>query len=168
VTQDVDALLSRANLPTAQHRLCLDAELHARWREAEQRVAEAGTGRMSGVPADLREAADALRAEVEAASLSLTFRALPFAKYNALVLEHAPRKGNKSDEVWGFDTLAFFPALVRACTVDPSLTYAQWDRLLDLVTDAAFDELAGKVLAINKRQSTAIPFSSPVSEQTGV
>jgi hypothetical protein len=125
------------------------------------------TARLSGVPGELRDAADALRAEVEAASLTLTFRGLPYADYNRLILAHPPRVGNKSDEVWAFSTLTFFPALLQACLVDPVMSAAQWDRLLSVVTDLQFDELAGLAHKLNRRESTAVPFSSPASEPTG-
>lgn len=182
MTQDVAAILARANLPEARHRLCLDAALYARWTEATAALAVAeaevsraeGVKRLSGVPTEVAAAAemaaatvDELRAEVEAASLSFVLRALPSHAYNALVIEHPPRKGNLADErVWGFNASTLVPALIRACAVEPDMTPDQWVALFDAITDAQMDDLAGAVLRINRHEKNAVPFLSPASGQT--
>jgi hypothetical protein len=176
--QDLDAILARANRPTAQHRLCLNNTLYRRWQAAEKEweaaavAAAAGSDRLSGsataraAAEDLRAAADELRAEVEADSVEFRFEALPFAAYNRLAVSHPPRKGNRDDEAWGYNTLDFFPALLRACLVSPQASDEQWNGILSRLTDRQFDDLANAVVGINRRESATVPFSPPASGTT--
>lgn len=168
---DVAALLGRASLPTGRYRHCVDADLHARWQEATEDVARAEhaleraqkanepTAAAAGRVAAAREVAEALRLDVEAASLPLVFRALPYAGYNALLKAH-PAQTEADKAKVGFDPQGFYTALVRQCLVEPVLTDAEFDQLMAAVTDRQFDALAEVVLRINRREVSAVPFDS--------
>lgn len=178
MTVDIDALLAKASLPTATAALCLDSDLHQRWEDSERAARAAAddlTRKHSGsapttvaalAATSAREAADALRAEVDAASLRLTFRALPAARFEGLRIQHPPRKDVPTDRVQHLNPITFFPALIAACTVDPVMSAEQWDRLLDVITDRQLTELADVVDRINRRETTSVPFSSPASGTT--
>jgi hypothetical protein len=161
---DLDAILARANLPTARRRICLNSGLYQQWQDAVA-AAEAGSDRLSGSGA-AKAAAEELRAQVEAESVEFEFRALPFTAYNRLVISYPPRKGNTEDEVWGFNTLEFFPALIRACLVSPPFSDSQFNTLLNSMNDIAHDVLANAAVGLNRREAGIVPFSSTASGQT--
>jgi hypothetical protein len=99
---------------------------------------------------------DQLLAQARPSTLVLTVRALvPHSRYTNLVLAHPPRtdlEGNPvpQDRGDGFNTETFYPALIRACVVDPVMTDDRWNRLDAVLSDRQFDELAIAALAVNR------------------
>lgn len=159
--------IAKAQLPERTLSLCLNAALLERLAEAENLAATAETASEArkagetlanrGKVRKYREAADALKAQVAEESVALRFRALPSHKYNAIVLANPPRKDNEGDKANGYNTGAFFPALIRASLVD-EINDAEWTQLLDVVNDSTFDLLAATAHILNRRQDASLPF----------
>lgn len=179
MTIDVEALLADANMPSASYRLCLNADLHQAWEDAEAAARRAAavleraqkadepTATAATDAAEATRAAEALRAQVEASSLPLKFRALSSAAFNSLQLRHPPRKDVESDKAIGFNPNTFWPALAHISTEEPaSLTAEQWSRIFEKLTDRQVEDLCAPLIRINRRETTSVPFSSPASGRT--
>ncbi|WP_416906227.1 hypothetical protein [Micromonospora echinospora] len=74
---------------------------------------------------------EALRAEVEAATVKMRVRALSPKRWSELAEAHPPRPDDEDDARMGVRRSTFLPALVRASTVVPELTEDTWSQLLD-------------------------------------
>lgn len=167
---NVDDILAKASLPERTERVCLNAALAARYDEARTLAAAAQTASDARIERDaetmaqrarvqeLVDAAEQLRSEVDQEAVALQFRALPFTAYNQLVIAHPPRKDHRTDGTFGYNTLTFFPELIRSCLVDPVVTDEQWARLLGVMNDKTFDRLAGAALQVNRGQDANVPF----------
>lgn len=167
---DVKELIRSAKLPEKTVPLCLRADLVAEYERTERELgtalAEVGDSLAGkGEHARALEGRLAkLREEMTGSTLTLTLRALPSARYQALVDEHPPRvvddKMDRRDQKFGFNVDAFFPALAKACTVDPQLDAEDWGALLGddgKLTDAQVDNLSTIAWQLN-RKDIDLPF----------
>lgn len=99
-----------------------------------------------------------LEQQMQAATHTFTFRALPARKWSDLLAEHPAR--DDKDERYNAETLPL--ALVKACLVEPDLTAAQVDTLTDALSDGAFDEMFDAAWRAN-RSGPSVPFSRAAS-----
>lgn len=167
---DVKELIKGARLPETQVPLCLRTDLVTEYEQVTRELEKAreaaaqslaGSG---GTVQALDERLAGLRAEMRESTLTLTLRALPSARYQALVDKHPPRlvdeKVDRRDRVFGFNVDAFFPALAKACTVDPQLDDEDWEALLGddgKLTDAQVGTLTDAAWKLN-RKDVDLPF----------
>lgn len=168
--------------------LCLNGELRAQWDkyssellEAEAQLAseqENNSGRLSA-PSEAKSKIKTLekllidlKPEIAKASITLRFTALPFVKWNELVIDNPPRDGDVADRMWGYNTLTFYPAAMRLTgsaveagkTVE--ITEEQWEQLEEVLTDRMMDDVAGAINVLNRQEGTSIPFSLADFEKT--
>lgn len=169
---DVDALLAQARRPEKTVSLCLRGDLQAEFERLDVEHAKAvssATDSLAGNGAlAIAQEMEALRDQMAESTLTVTLRALPRAEYSALVLAHPERRDEAGDPFPvdrdnGFNVETFYPALIRACVVDPELTETQWSTLLDeTLSDRQFDELAYAAVGVN-RGPVSVPFSPAAS-----
>ena len=111
-------------------------------------AAESGTKRMGGGWTEADRLAT-LHDEKAAAAVGvdIVLQEIPQVKGRQLQDDCPARKGNKSDEMWGFDLEKFTDLLVPAMLVEPQVTDEQWAEFRASVApapwarlrDAAFD-----------------------------
>ena len=166
---DIDAILTGARLPEETVRVCTRGDLLDRLRRLEQeavqaRARQAADPRLAG--STLTAEIEDLRSQIEAATVEFRLRALPRRKWRELVEAHPPRKVNGKvhpDDAAGVNNETFFPALIRACTVEPTLREETWQALLDpdseLLTEQQYLRLARTAWDLNK-QEPDLPFWS--------
>lgn len=90
---------------------------------------------------------DALVAEAEESALHVKVKALRRSEWKALVAEHPPRDGNKSDNAVGVNEDTFKDALVPASIIEPA-DFSVDD--LDELADVDFDRLYYAAFALNR------------------
>ena len=167
---DIKALIKGARLPEATVPLCLRADLVAEYERVKrelEKVRAATAGSLAGPGeqgADLEERLRALWPEMAESTLTVTLRALPSPRYQALVAEHPPRQDgdevDKRDRFFGFNVDTFFPVLARACTVAPDLDAEDWNGLIGedgKLTDAQVGKLCDAAWKLN-RKDVDLPF----------
>ncbi|MGC5019010.1 hypothetical protein [Micromonospora sp. DT47] len=167
---DVKDLIRGARLPEATVPLCLRADLVADYERTQRDLsaAQAAAGDSlagsGGAAKALEDRLAALREEMVGSTLTVTLRALPSPRYQALMDEHPPRvvddKMDRRDGVFGFNVDTFFTALARACTVAPELDAEDWAALLGddgKLTDAQVEKLSTAAWKLNKKD-VDLPF----------
>ncbi len=165
---DVKALLASARLAERSVELCLRGDLVAKMQDLHRQLIDAekleeAAGSLDGGQARvLAEQLDAVREEMRAHTVEMTFRALPRRKWTALVAEHPPREDNDVDRVGGLNHDSFFDAAVRACLAEPTFDEADWAALDDVLSDAQWNTLANAAWAVNARD-VDVPFSQRAS-----
>lgn len=143
--------------------------------ESEKPAADARLGvksptkaRISTVAATIEQVEGkmkALKPEIVKASITLRFVALPFLKWNELVIANPPREGDPNDRMWGYNTLTFYPAAMRLTghALDgeevSTITDKQWESLEEVLTDRMMDDVAGAINLLNRQDGASIPFS---------
>lgn len=173
---DFDTLLAGAKLPEKTVTVCLRGDLAAEFDEteaalekAQQRALEAFDG---GAEApELIDKIEALQEEMRASSYQFRLRAIPKAKFRALVSAHPPRKVydddnnetvHEADKYTGVNGETFHDALIVACLVDPPVDEAKWQLIQEKLNDRQFDELSMAAWSVN-RSEVDIPFSRAAS-----
>ncbi|MFI6228879.1 hypothetical protein ACIBCR_16370 [Micromonospora echinospora] len=135
---DPNALLTGARLPEDEVPICTRLDLVTEWRRlgaelAAAKVQSAADPRVAGNGVgELAERMEALRAEVEASTVTMRVRALTPKAWNELAEAHPPRPDDEEDARMTVNRATFLPALVRASTYAPELTEKTWQGLLDL------------------------------------
>jgi hypothetical protein len=167
---DVKELIKGARLPEATVDLCLRADLVAEYEQVQREHAKAqeATGKSlagsGGAAQALDERLADLRTQMQDSTLTVTLRALPSPRYQALVAEHPPRLAgeevDRRDRYFGFNVDTFFPVLARACVVAPVLDAEDWDALVGddgKLTDAQVGKLTDTAWKLN-RKDVDLPF----------
>lgn len=169
---DFKTLLAAAKLPERTVPVCLRADLAAEHERLDRELQAllrnppnslGGDGR-----GELKDRIRALEDEMAAAVYEFRLRALPSADFRALVRDHPPRKDDDTGEVdsrdvdFGWNVETFFPALGRACIVDPELDDETWTALEEKLTDRQFDDLVKAAWRLN-RGDVDVPFSRAAS-----
>jgi hypothetical protein len=96
-------------------------------------------------------------------TVPFTFRAMPRPKWRHLLAAHPPREGNDRDAEMGYNPDSFYPAIIRACVIDPEITAEEWSELLDeKLSDNQFAQLSAAAFVVNEGD-VSIPFSSAAS-----
>jgi hypothetical protein len=93
---------------------------------------------------------------------------MPFAEYNAVLLDHPPREGNMVDRALGYNVATFHPAIVRKSVKSPDLSDdARWERTVAVLADGDFDALASAANEVNRRLDDGrVPFSQTAYAET--
>lgn len=163
--QSIDDILGQIRLPERVYNLCVRADLHAEWEQAEAEAAKAeaeARDSLAGVGAAGRKAAKRVReleAEMAEQSVPLKLRALTYKALADLLAAHPPREDK--DET-GFNVDTFGVALLAACAVDPAMSADKAGQLVDRLTHGQWDDLFNTMWALN-RSSVDVPKSSKVS-----
>ena len=147
----------RPRLAEEATEICLRPDLIDEFREAEaaltEEIANRGGGRLGDKPVDHTDAAQRVRdleEQIQAASVTFRFRALPKAEFRALCDDHPPRKGDEMDHMVGYNRTAVLDALVRSSLYDPVFDDASWAEFLDTVSTGEWEELRSTANSVNR------------------
>lgn len=118
-----------------------------------------------GEPDPEQEEADRLKAEMRRFTQVFVLNAVG-EKYQELLEQHPPRpdpldaKKYHPEDRQGFNSMTFYPALVRASIVKPEMTDPRWEKLMrgkSRISDGQFDRLAAAAIKANKKDDD-LPF----------
>lgn len=156
---DISTLLEQASPREYTVRVCLAGDAAGELQALEQEMGDLGewhpTSLAEANPAHaLQERIDDARRRVLEASVEFRFKALGHRAYSNLLAAHPAPEGSKEP----YDAGTFLPALLAACCVEPTLTPAQANQLLDVVNDGTARTLFQTALSVNEEPSP-IPFS---------
>ena len=147
----------RPTLPEEATEICLRPDLMDEYREAESALTEAlanrSNARLADKPVDKSVAAQRvkdLEEQIQAASVTFRFRAIPKDEFRALCDDHPPRKGNELDTYMGYNRDAVLDAAVRACMIDPVFDDASWAEFVAVVNGGEWEELRRVVNSVNR------------------
>lgn len=174
---DPGQLIRGAKRRTDTYDLCTDPDLvdeHedllARLVEERAKANDSLDG--GGEVAALQEQLAGLLERIAAATVELTFAALPRPKYRALVDAHPPIKGDDGEITdvrsrrLGVDYDSFFTALVRPSLTAPELDDDTVDHMIaEVLTASGWRTLATVLWNLNE-DSVDVPFSPAVSRKT--
>jgi hypothetical protein len=165
---DFADLQGRANRGERTVRVCLDrslndehdqlnAELIGEQHRSAHTLADGSRSR------DLAERILELEDRMAEARVPIKITSLSNREFRKLIAKHPARDKNAEDELRGFNTETFPPAIVAACSVDPKMTPEQADELLfDLLTNGDAEALVDAVLR-DSVIASAVPFSAIAS-----
>jgi len=156
---DISELLAGASPREVTVKVCLAGDAGAELEALEEELGQLGEWQPTSLgeanPAfELQERIDAARKRVREESVEFRFRALGHRGYSNLIAAHPAPEGSKEP----YDAGTFLPAVLATCCIEPSLTPAQVDRLLDVVNDGTARMLFAAALAVNEEPSP-VPFS---------
>ena len=156
---DISELLAAASAREVTVQVCLAGDAAGELEALQQELGDLGEWQPTSLgeanPAyELQTRLEAARRRVRESSVEFRFRALGHRAYSNLLAAHPAPDGSKEP----YDAATFLPAVLAACCVEPSLTPAQVDRLLDVVNDGTARTLFATALAVNEEPSP-IPFS---------
>lgn len=156
---DISELLAGASPREVTVKVCLVGDAAAEAEALEEQLGGLGEWQPTSLgeanPAfELQERVEAARQRVREAAVEFRFRALGHRAYSNLLAAHPAPEGSKEP----YDAGTFLPAVLAACCIEPSLTPAQVDRLLDVVNDGTARTLFAAALAVNEEPSP-VPFS---------
>lgn len=152
---DLDAALAQAKRPERTVTLVLRGDLTAAFEDLERELhaeQQKPADSLAGNPRvqEIAEQMESLREQMTSSTVVLRLRGLSNPEWNRLVTEHEPREGNTGDKAYGYNTDAFFPALVRACLLDVS--DAQWANLYEVASSGQFSDLSDAAVAVSRRR----------------
>lgn len=163
----------KPKLAEASTEICLRPDLLDAYHEAvealartEQEARKSDRRMATKVTAEVRAAAERVReveAELEAASVTFHFRALPKDVMRALKDEHPPRKGNELDIWRGYNVDAVVEESVYPSLVSPVFDEDTWAELVETINDGEWEELRRVAGSVNG-QAFRPPKSRAVSE----
>lgn len=166
---ELDDWLAAGSRPEADVPICLIGDLASQYQaKAEELVAAAADPHRSiedTRAAELADELEGLRVKMEGATRVFRLRALPAEQYLDLQVAHPPRERNEVDQRLGCNRATFLPALVKASTVTPELTDAQWDALFDKLSSRQWDELWVTAQQLNRedvRPPKSLGISAPM------
>lgn len=156
---DISELLAGASPREVTVKVCLAGDAAAEATALEEQLGELGEFKPTSLgqanPAfELQERIEAARQRAREGAVEFRFRALGHRAYSNLLAAHPAPEDSKEP----YDAGTFLPAVLAACCVEPSLTPAQVDRLLDVVNDGTARTLYAAALAVNEEPSP-VPFS---------
>ncbi|MFF4600553.1 hypothetical protein [Amycolatopsis sp. NPDC001319] len=167
-TVDIDTMLAGAKLPEEIVPLCLRPDLRDRWQDLNNQLMTTRTGRNTMAPTtgekELAQKIKALEAEIAENTMTVLMRGLRHEPWAKLVAEHPPRMDKPGDQQSGFNVDTFIPALVRAQIVEPELSEAQFDKLVDVITQAQWDDLANAAYSLGRGDRNRPVFSQAASQ----
>jgi hypothetical protein len=156
---DISELLAGASPRETTVQVCLAGDAGADIEALEAELGQLGEWQPTSLgernPAvELQEQLIEARRRAREAAVTFRFRALGHRAYSNLLAAHPAPEGSKEP----YDAGTFLPAVLAACCIEPSLTPAQVDRLLDVVNDGTARTLYATALAVNEEPSP-VPFS---------
>ncbi len=164
--------------------LCLRGDLQVRFEEFERELAEAHRRDEStyagGAAAEVAAQMEALRKQMEEASVTFRLRSLGKMRPLELLAENPPRDGDKMDHTLGYNQATYYTALVQQSCFEVAhadgtvlavseLDETEWEQLFAALSHKQFDSLVGAAIAVNDRD-VAVPFShhaSLISQRSG-
>lgn len=170
-TIDIKGLLKQAKRLTTTVDVCLRGDLAAEYEQLERQLAKLPpNNKLGGDPERQRIAAemDRVRGEMAAGTVAFRLQALSDAAFQRLVDEHPPRRDgddvNDRDAHAGYNRATFYDALIRACTIDPTLDDEDWQLLLgeDGMSPGQKLKLSVEASRVNG-QEVDVPFSPAAS-----
>lgn len=168
---DIDLLLDSATPAETTVSLCLNGKLRAQYEtlraRIEDRAAEqgdddadtrlAGRGRKPKPDPEQAEL-DRLVQEMRAHTIEFRLVALPRPEFAKLMAEHPARTDPKTGRpIERFNAETLLPAVLRKALVEPVLSPAQYDKLLNKINDAQYDKLVTAAWNVN-HEGADIPF----------
>lgn len=170
---DIDAILARRKRREETVPLCLDPNLLAEYTRLEADVEQLRRSKpdsLSGHPdmAEKEARLDELAAEIAEVTADLTFRAVPHARWDELIIKHPARRDPDKNVVprdrgSGVNTAEFFAEIIPESCVSPSITAERWRELLADLDDSQYEQIATAVWNLNQR-ADAVPLSRIVSK----
>lgn len=156
---EFDDVLATATPVTKAVPLCLAGELQAEWEDLDRRrkAIKAGpaSDSLAGAGGEARaveERMDAIREEMDKATVTFRVKGLPKRRWSNLAAEHPPRPEDK-EEGLDYNAETFPLAALVACCVDPVMTLKQAERLVDeVLTQGQWDGLWVAVMLANTRR----------------
>jgi len=160
--KNIKALLAGAQRAVRTVTVCTRADLVDEYETLEAQLKQLSEGADSLAGADgapeLRARLDALRAEMDDASITFRIRGLPQRTYTSLLAQHPPRKDDKRDALLGFNIDDVIEQLIRLGTEEPELDDEDWERLLgDVINKADYERLTNAAWSVNT-QDVSAPF----------
>lgn len=166
MSEDINALLGAASLPERKVPVCLRGDLQAEIDELERQLREQYQNPQTmadrGDRRRLAEQIETVREQMRSSIITFRLRGLNRRRYSDLLAAHPPRRDNDEDKALGYNSDSFWPALIRACLVEPNLSDEQWERLDDQLSSAQFDLLLNAAHNLCRRP-VDVPFSSAAS-----
>lgn len=171
--------LAKRTFPTRDVKLCLDAGLVAE-RDAvmaQIRQTQGPDARVRSGAGVLQKRAAELEEQMRESLITIRVTGLPYALYNKIMRNHPPRKGKAeafNPESFYSDLVYKSSSLVEGETLQPltEVPRAEWDQLIESLTDGEFDILAGAALEVNRERGRQIGFfetdsgTTPTSSET--
>lgn len=141
----VKVLLGADDLPDQYEKL--DEEL----REVVSRSAADSLDQVNEITA-IRDQMAELSARMDAESTVFKFQALPRTEWRKLIADHPPsREIQKKNPRAEWDPVTFMPAALSACCVDPEMTVDEAAELMDMLTEAQFNDVWITCYSVNVR-----------------
>lgn len=164
---DLDTALDAAKSPATTVPVCLRGDLQADFEDLERRleiVTKNSPDSLAGNPEarELAEQIEALRGEMESATVPIRVEALARPKWLAMVAKYPVREDNEVDDTFGFATDEMWPELVRA-SITPHVSDETWAKLDSKLTAGQMEALGLAAAALNRRGKVSIPKSSAAS-----
>lgn len=126
-------------------------DLLEQWEDANEELRAsrerdaAGPGRLTDKGSEetlaLARRVQELEQEIEDTQLHVTMQALSKDEWQALTERHPPRKGNRVDEIVGWNKDAVRDEAVRLCCIDPVFDEESWKRLTSVLNPSEWEEL---------------------------
>lgn len=169
--------IAEAKFPERPVRICLRGDLLADFDEAEAALQAAMAKPVSDRLNDparaerqqLAEQVQALREQIAAKTRTFRVRGMDRNEWRELALEHPARPGVEEDEPLSVNVQTYWPAVVRACTIEPVLDDDDYTALLGdettpgKLTSRQFQEWCSACVVVN-RAEVDVPFSQTASD----
>lgn len=172
---DIKSLLKLAKRRQTTEQVCLRGDLAGEYEDLERQLAKLPKlgGKLSGDPERSRIQADMdrIRDEMQAATVPFVLQALSDPAFQSLADEHPPRRDGDEidarDAELGYNRSTFYRALIRACTVEPSLDDEDWALLFSDDVGLSAGQMLGLSIAAGRvnGQKVDVPFSSADSNE---
>jgi hypothetical protein len=163
---DLSALLDTAALPERTVEICLRGDLVSKVEDLERQLRDAQTSLTTLADAGraqlLATEIESVREQMRAASVVFRLRGLNRQDWRAILAAHPPREDDRDDNILGYNQDTFFPALIRACLIEPDVDDETWARLEPVLSSKQFDDLADAALGTSRR-TVDVPFSFAAS-----
>jgi hypothetical protein len=153
--------------------VCLRGDLAGEYEQLEKQLAALPpNNKLGGDPQRVRIEAELerVRAEMQDGTVPFTLRALSDSKFQRLIDAHPVRRDgddvNERDAELGYDRSTFYPALIKASVVEPTLDAEDWELLFDEgLSRGQMSRLRDAALVVNG-QSVDVPFSRAASSES--
>jgi hypothetical protein len=163
----IEDVLGKIKIPVRAVQICLDADLQAEHDELTARldVLRRETQSTMGQSSEAKAVAERIReveAEMRDSEVTFKFRGLTKAGLRKLYDRFPAPEG--TNLTWDVEGGAY--ALLAASAVEPTMTEAQAQQLLEQMSQGHADRMVGAAW-LASTGSTAVPFSARASELTG-
>lgn len=166
----IEDVFADAKLPRRAVPICLRGDLVAEWQDLERRFKQAQAtadddtlaSKNSAEAIELAQQMADLEKQMRAATRTFRLQGLPRSKWRELLKAHPPREDSPEDQQAEFNRDTFGVAALAACCTMPTITPAQAEKLVDVLTDGQWTELFAHIWTMNTGR-VEIPFSLAAS-----